>query len=312
MKARYLKRAVVGQLWDDIPNALSAYRSGDFSHLLADATTYFEGGFEVAGEELETLSVEENSLAETQSCKVLLAALPGLSPYEGRDERFWVYLTHTHLLNYTRDRWPIPDDDEKAVAVIKRHFFARGQRGFERDNAASRLWWMGHLCQRVQGVPFDEALKVFLFRSDVRANIIERPTVAQNTQIFSAIIKFLRASSINDEAIFHRDLFRPLMMRLNSVGGARLLDSMSEVQVSALLSELLQAQLAKANAAKGPGGTKHSSSAVSSKPAQPPTANKQNTSAVVSKQASKASSPPPKTASKAKPNSKVPARKKKR
>jgi len=250
MKARYLKRAVVNQLWDNVQTSLPAYRTGDFSHLLADATAYFEGEFEVVESKLAQISVGGSSLAEAGSCKLIVEAMPDLSPYEARDERFWVYLTHTLLLDYSRARWPLPQDDDKAVAVIRRHYFARGQRGIEVHNAASRLWWMGHLCGRVKDVSFEDALQTFLLRSDVRANIIERPTVSQNAQIFSAIIKVLRASAITDKALLHRDLFRPFMRRLNSIGGARLLDSMSEPQVSELLSGILQAQLVQASKEK--------------------------------------------------------------
>lgn len=51
-------------------------------------------------------------------------AMGGMSHYLARDERIWVYLTHTTLLSYARTRWPIPEDNEKAVKHIKSHFFA--------------------------------------------------------------------------------------------------------------------------------------------------------------------------------------------
>ena len=56
-----------------------------------------------------------------------------MTPYLARDARIWCYLTHTYLLEYSRNRWPIPADDEKAVKHIVSHFFTKGVRGFERD-----------------------------------------------------------------------------------------------------------------------------------------------------------------------------------
>jgi hypothetical protein len=149
----------------------------------------------------------------------------------------WVYLTHTTLLDYARKRWPIPEDDEEAEKHIRKHFFASDRRQMERDNAASRLWWMGHLCQRVEGLPLEDALKAFLFRSDVRANIIERPTISQATNVFAVIIERLWESLNGKQALFDRQKFRQLMMEINSIGGFRLLDCLSERDVGAMVDQ---------------------------------------------------------------------------
>src|SRR3546814_4359590 len=85
---------------------------------------------------------------EVENCLAVHEYLEALSPYEARDERLWSYLTHTSMLQYTRARWPIPSDDDKAVPHIETHFFARTNRQIERDNAVSRLWWMAHLCTK--------------------------------------------------------------------------------------------------------------------------------------------------------------------
>ena len=54
-----------------------------------------------------------------------------------------------------------------------------------------------------------EALEIFLYRSDVRANIVERPTAAQSIVLFSAIIKKLQASYIAEKKLFDRKFFAP-------------------------------------------------------------------------------------------------------
>jgi hypothetical protein len=166
-----------------------------------------------------------------------------LTPYEARDERFWAYLTHTFLLNYARRRWPIPEDDAVAVKHIRTHFFAKEHRQIERDNAASRLWWMAHLCHRVKGLKLIDALNVFLYRTDVRASIIERPTVSQNSNVFSAVVQKLQESYAGKKNLFERNAFRRLMQEINSEGGARLLDAMTEVQVGQLLDGLIRSKL---------------------------------------------------------------------
>jgi len=241
MKARYLRQAVVDQLFDEVPANLGSYRSGTFAHLLHDPALFFEGTFEVKEAVLSQLRPPEGQeLFDAENCALCLNALTDATPYEARDERLWTYITHTYALEYTRARWQIPDDDGKAVSAVRTHFFGKGARGIDRDNSVSRLWWMGHLCNRVSTLPIGDSLKVLLHMSDVRANIIERPTISQNGQIFQAIIHALKRSFDSDMLIFQRAVFRPLMVSLNSVGGYRLLDCMSGSETEDLLRTLLQ------------------------------------------------------------------------
>jgi Family of unknown function (DUF6339) len=154
-----------------------------------------------------------------------------------------VYLTHTRLLEYARKRWPIPTDNAVAAAHVRTHFFAKEHRQIERDNAGSRLWWIAHLCRRVKGLELRDSLNVLLYRADVRASIIERPTVSQSANLFSAVIEKLRQSFEGKKKLFERASFRRLMREINSVGGAQLLDAMSEEQIGELIDVLVTQKL---------------------------------------------------------------------
>src|SRR5437879_1825323 len=168
MKARYLKQTTLEELREAVADNIEVYRSGSFSYLEADFSKFFESGFDVEEARIETFRVPDatGQYFEKHNCLVCYEALPGLTPYEARDERLWAYLTHTLLLEYTRRRWEIPVDDEAAVGHIRKHFFAKDKRSIERDNAASRLWWMAYLCQRVPQLSLPDALQVLLYRSD--------------------------------------------------------------------------------------------------------------------------------------------------
>ncbi|MER9608849.1 DUF6339 family protein [Mesorhizobium sp. M0312] len=166
-----------------------------------------------------------------------------MSPYEARDERLWTYLSHTALLEHARQRWPIPADDKVAVRHIAKHFFARDKRQVERDNVGSRLWWMAHLCDRITSVERERALQAFLFRSDVRANLVERPTTSQCSELFGAILHKLALSLEGGKHLFERPIFRKLMMEINSVGGYKLLDCLSGPQVGAILDDIIDNKL---------------------------------------------------------------------
>ncbi len=244
MKARFLRSVALEELRNTVPDNLEAYRLGDFSRIATDAAHWFEHDAEIDEAQLQKLRPSDGlSHYERDNCKSVFIAMGSVKPYEARDERLWAYLTHVTMLDYARSRWPIPAEDDKAVTHIRKHFFARDKRQVERDNAASRLWWMAHLCARVSTLELGEALDALLFRSDVRANIIERPTSSQATELFGAIVRRLASSLNGQQALFDRYMFRRFMREINSVGGVRLLDCLSASQIDSILDEVLVERL---------------------------------------------------------------------
>lgn len=239
MKANFLKATKVKELLANIAENLDSYRKGNFDFLETDASYFFESTLEIDMEALAKISCDKGNLREVDNCMLMYDAMGGMSHYLARDERLWIYLTHTVLLSYTRARWPIPDDDEKAIKHIRTHFFCIGARGIERDNSASRLWWLASLCSRAGTISFEDALTCFLYQSDVRANIVERPTTSQNIHVFSAILKKLHYSYITNKKLFERERFRPFMKEINLIGGIRLLAALPESAISCILDECI-------------------------------------------------------------------------
>lgn len=240
MKAKLLRARAVAELKGKIGDNLPKYRSGDFGYLLFDPAHSFETSIDVVEAEIEKLKdPESQNDFEVENCSAMLRALPSLSPYEAADERLWTMLSHTFLLKHARARWPIPTTDAEAVDHIATHFFGKTQRDLERNNVGSRLWWMGHLCERVEGMKLKDTLSVLLFRSDVRANIVERPTTAQSIPVFSALINCLAKSYKGEQKLFERAIFRALMVRLNGLGGYKLLDALDRKVIENLIEELI-------------------------------------------------------------------------
>ncbi|UYN99126.1 MAG: hypothetical protein KIT02_14520 [Devosia sp.] len=244
MKTRFLRSAALEDLRAQVSINLPLYRTGAFDALSLDASLWFEHTTEVDEQRLQEIRLPNGpDMYETDNCLVIYDAFAKLSPYEARDERLWTYYSHTHLLEYARMRWPLPADDAVAVGHVLRHFFARDKRQLERDNAISRLWWMAHLCVRVPELSREEALAAFLFKTDVRANLIERPTTSQSTELFGAVLRKLISSYQGEKRLFERRTFRRLMSEINSVGGFKLIDCMDADQSDALVSELVRDKL---------------------------------------------------------------------
>ncbi|MBM7326591.1 hypothetical protein JS562_26380 [Agrobacterium sp. S2] len=122
-------------------------------------------------------------------------------------------------------------------------FFARDKRQTERDHSVSRLWWMAHLCARVPIFDLKLALSAFLFKSDVRANLIERPTSSQSTALFGAVLRKLIESYEGDKELFNRRRFRDLMAEINSLGGYRLIDCFDANQANESISRIISEKL---------------------------------------------------------------------
>ena len=244
IKLRFLKDRALEELRRSIKENLARYRSGDFDYLSTDPSLSFESGINFDDTALSKLKPPKGTdFFESENCAVLLAALKKLTPYEAADERLWVMLSHTGMLEHGRARWPIPGNDEEAIAHIQTHFFASTQRRLERDNVASRLWWMGHLCARIDGLSLKEGLDALLYRADVRANIVERPTTGQSIPVFSAILRKLAKSYAGQKRLFDRKIFRFLMVNLNGLGGYVLLDALDTGAVEKLIGDIVAKEL---------------------------------------------------------------------
>lgn len=235
MKLKIFKSFVLIELKNSIENNLDKYLCDDFTCYLADPGNFIElNEIDIDEDKFKKLLPGNTSRDEVYNCLVMKEILGGITPYLARDERLWVFLTHSYLLNYSRQRWELEKKSgDDLVRHIKKHFFATDKRGTERDNAASRLWWISTLCSRVEGIDLQDILECFLYRADVRANIIERPTTSQCLNVFSAITKKLSYEyKHGNYRVFERQIFRPLMEKLNLFGGIKLLNTMKEKDIA--------------------------------------------------------------------------------
>jgi Family of unknown function (DUF6339) len=244
MKVKLLRERALVDLRSKVKANLDLYRTGNFEYLNLDPALSFNSEVDLLEDEISKLRSPVGPQSfEAENCVTMLAGLPDLTPYQAADERLWTMLSHTVLLSHARARWPIPSKPDEAEEHIRKHFFAQNYRQLERDNVGARLWWMGHLCARVKGMTLKQALDVFLFRSDVRANIVERPTTAQSVAVFSALLRKLGQSYNGKKKLFERNTFRSLMIQLNGLGGYKLLDALDAKSVENLIDDLLATRL---------------------------------------------------------------------
>jgi len=219
---KYLRESALTEFRDSIGYNLESYISGNFEEFFdyEDFARELKGDFDL--DKLKNLKKpkDKKNLYDAENSKLVFETLKNLTPLQAREERFWAFLCHFDCLGYVRERWPIPDkSSEKQIKHIQTHFFAASSRGLERDNAISRLWWMGYIASQAKGIELEEALAVFLHETDVRANVIERPTTSTSANVFSAILQVLKTSYNGKKLLHNRANFRPFMKEINRIGG---------------------------------------------------------------------------------------------
>ncbi len=231
-----LKSECVENLRQNIGTHLDRYRNGDFDGLLDTISIDIEFDYSA----LDAIALPEgDDHKDVENCELISEVTKTINPFAARDERLWTHLCHGPLLNYSRKRWPIPADDEKAIANIKSHFFAGDKRNLEARNAVSRLYWLSLIAGRVTELPLKEVLSLILRKQDVRQNVIERPTVLQAESILVAVILNLKASMEGDKRLYERANFRKLQERLNEYCGHIFVESLPQATVKTIVDEMV-------------------------------------------------------------------------
>ena len=231
-----LKSECVENLRQGINENLDRYRTGDFTGLLDTITIDVEFDYAALS---GVILPDDDDLKDVENCELISTVAKNITPFAARDERLWAHLCHGPLLEYSRKRWPIPTDDEKAVASIRSHFFAANKRNLEARNAVSRLYWLALIASRVKNLPIKEVLSLILHKQDVRQNVIERPTVLQAEAILIAVIESLEASKASDEKLYERANFRELQERLNEYCGHIFVESLPNATVKTIVGEMV-------------------------------------------------------------------------
>ncbi len=191
--------------------------------------------------------------ADAASALAVYEALKNLTPQQAADERLWTYLCHMEYRRYVARRWLTsrPESNDDATRKVRNHFFARGNRPLIRDNALSRLWWLGSIAHEVEADAPHEFLERLLHRQDVRSALIERPSVSMNRQVLSSINVVMRDYWQRDKSLFERKPFRTWMVGLNRRGGVVLLDALPKEPLAELLEEEARRALSAVEARDG-------------------------------------------------------------
>lgn len=173
---------------------------------------------------------------DTANCVLIHEILPGLTPAHATDERLWTTLCFGIMSEYVKARWPFRrSEDDKLSGHVLRHWFPEGVRGRMRDNAVSRLWWMGYIASKVPNMSPDIVHELLFSNSDYRSSLLERNSSANSVSVLVAILRVSQTAFANGTA-YSRVPFREFMKRVDFLGGRRNLAAMDEESLVTLFS----------------------------------------------------------------------------
>lgn len=232
MKLKVFKNAFVSHLKSRIAENFDAYRSGDFSWTLEPENGANLREIDAPWLDLDKLQKlnevfeREHDVNDPRDTWVLYDALRSMPPELAKDERIWATLCHVHCLPYVLARNPKivseTDQGERAKLIANRFFLTDLNRGAERTNGLSRLWWFGHCTAQVAeqlGVSLEAALEAQLRDTGFRADTIERPEVMSSRKIRAAVLKSALREIGSDDPFWssknkNRDRYRPVMTKI--------------------------------------------------------------------------------------------------
>lgn len=242
-----LKKSAIDKLRANIKNNIDRYESSEpnWAEFFGEEEYTRTTRVEVCGDDFDVrlgagFDAKTIIKDDPDRCVAIYDALLNLTPQQATDERVWAYLTHFVFWDYTRARWPLPKDKKKHAQSIRAHFFVNGVRGMVRDNAISRLWWMAHVCKRLQNCELKDALRALLFKEDARKEIMERATFCRSEPILNSLMKFMMLSFMGNQELHEREHFRRLSKELNREGGVCVLDSLPPEKLDDLVEKIIK------------------------------------------------------------------------
>lgn len=238
-------------LKSNIEENIDLYRSGDFNEVLKDTPlTTIVGSDEFNRNDFDSLVISKDAKYDYENSVKIWEILSFINPRIARDHRIWTYLTHTYALEYTRARWVLTGNNEEDYGQILRHsFIDKDKRGFERDNAISRLWMNAYVSSKVNDIEMKEALQILLIHTDFREHLIGRPVLMKSNKILTSVIKTAKRIKDSGDLDFFKKKstggYYNWFLNVNILGGTKLLDALSEDDLDMEIEKASDAEMFK-------------------------------------------------------------------
>lgn len=229
MKLKIFTDQTIKQLKSDVKNNQAKYIHGDFSNL-DDNTSSFISHIEYDDKVLSKLDIVDGmsvGLSDVKNSLLIGKALEGMTAAEANESSVWTRLTHIECFEYTKKRWLKLKDEKYSDDDIITHFFADTQTQRRDDNGISRLWWNYYIAKKCMPEDIELALNLFVSKTDIRSNFVERVWLSTRKSIASAVLRALRDNKWLSSNALH---FREFMKALNMSGAGVVFEALSDYE----------------------------------------------------------------------------------
>lgn len=227
---RYVSRTVAEDLFEQVPNNLERYLSGDFSDLSAELGWALRTtGVTLDLSALNLLISDRSPEAEVANSIAVFDMLKGLTPAIARDERIWVRLCHVEGLEFARKRWI---GTSNPIRDIRLHFFASSLAQCRDDNAFGRLWWNAYIARFVSPDDPEGALRQILKRANIRLQFVDRANTSFRKPLAQGLIRLLASEPWLNS---HDRAFEDYIRVLDRNGGGRMFEAASDSEIDDFL-----------------------------------------------------------------------------
>ena len=191
------------------------------------------------------LSARRRHLADHQALR-FYNALDGMTPRLATEPEILAYINHMHLHEYGISRWP-QSRPGTPVSSIQQHWIteAKQKTAIYKASISGRTWWIAHIATKAAEASngaFDakQALDAFNEVPEYYHRTMEY-MVLRNPTIMAECVRSL----LNEARGINRGGYREMAKEINREAGARLLDSLSQSDIRAIVRRAADRQMCR-------------------------------------------------------------------
>lgn len=200
-------------------------------------------------------SIRDSLASDKKNVPLLFNALNRMTAAHATDERLWSTLAIKYFSEYCKARWPLPKGEKIGGHIISHWLCQSSNRSRTRNNAISRLWWMGFMIAQLEGWQQKQVVEVLFNNSDYRAQIIERNSSSSAPIVISTILA-ITSEAFLKELPYNREAFREFMKQVNFYAARTNLAALDQPQLIAIFRPLYYQSYENQKQKKKPGKLK--------------------------------------------------------
>lgn len=242
MRLKYISEETLADLRTNYEAYQSYYYKAD--------DVWFDNYFKEEGKVLESnipfevpkLNFDENyATSDRENVKILYEALKELTPSQATEERVWAGLAHLQLRDFTYYRLQKERAEKNDKRINSALFFTNSKKRSLFVHILARLWWVGYMTYDEKNKENPYWLTDFFCESDFSARCVVffSSNFTSNRAITRGILRSI--VKLKDKGVsIKRAHLVEANKYLNIIGGAMILDMLTEEEVTDMIDKHLE------------------------------------------------------------------------